>query len=138
MKISRFSLAHFIALLAALWMLIALQVAIAAGTVANLRWIHPTANIDNSPLAVADILETVIEYRRPGAALTSPAIGVIRVPAPAVSTSVPGLACGDYSFVAFTVARAQPGTRSDPSAPPTAYATEIVCRPNPPTGLTAD
>lgn len=138
MKVSRFNVANLIAGLAFVWMFAAVQVAFAAGTVANLRWVHPTANIDNSPLAVADILETVIEYRRPGAALTSPAIGVIRVAAPAVTASVPGLACGDYSFVAFTVARAQPGTRSDPSTPPTSYATEIVCRPNPPTGLTAD
>ncbi len=127
-------LAVVVILLSAAFLVLALIApANAAGTTANLSWVHPTTRIDESPLPVAQIRETLIEWRRTAA---GPLIGSLRVPAPATTASVPGLVCGDFVFVAYTVA--VDAAQSGGSTPPTNYATAIVCVPKAPTGLSAN
>jgi hypothetical protein len=103
----------------------------AAGTTANLSWTMATQNEDGSTLAPSSIVETIIEWRRPGSSVL---VGSLRVPAPATST-VANVICGDYDFVAYTVVAG--GVQSAASAPPARYGTTITCRPNPPSGLAA-
>ena len=112
-------------------LIIALPV-MAAGTTANLTWQHPTSRIDGSALPLSQIKETLIEWRRVGSSVL---VGSIRVNAPATSTAVSGLICGDYDFVAYTVAT--DASQSDPTNT-VQYATSVVCKPNPPTGFGAN
>lgn len=103
------------------------SIARAAGTSATITWVHPTAYIDGSALAVSDIKETIITWRRPG---DSTVVGSTRVPGPATTTVVSGLVCGSFNFTAATVVQT-----SSAETAPAAYATGVVCAPNPPTGL---
>jgi hypothetical protein len=103
----------------------------AAGTVAQLSWTHPTMRIDDTPLALSEIRETLIEWRRTAG---GPIVGTLRVAAPANTASAPGLVCGDFVFSAATIANN--GDSSAPTAP-VAYTTEIRCVPKSPTGLGA-
>lgn len=109
-----------------------IQVARAAGPAATLTWTHPTANTDNSPLAVSDIKETVIIWRRPG---NSSIVGTVHVAAPATSAVVPGLTCGSFNFTAQTVVVVQSVASVESNS--VLYATGVQCAPNPPTGVTA-
>jgi hypothetical protein len=99
-------------------------VVFAAGTTANLSWTLPTTYTDGSPLAVADLREIIVEWRRTP---LGNVIGSVRVPAPATSVNVPGLVCGNYIFVAYvTTVDAQSDASNN--AP---YATGVKCKPNP-------
>jgi hypothetical protein len=108
----------------------------AAGPNANLTWTLPTTYTDDSPLPAADIREVLIEWRRTAA---GPLVGSVRVAGAVSAHTVPGLACGDFSFAVIVVTTATaryPNTQADPSAP-AAYATGVACRPKPATGLGA-
>jgi len=103
----------------------------AAGPSATLVFTLASQYVDASPLPVADIKETLIEWRKPG---QTALVGSAHVAAPAVQTTVAGLTCGDFDFVAYTVLKA--GPNSDATAP-VRYQTGVVCKPNPPGGLAA-
>lgn len=107
----------------------------AAGDSATLHWTLATARIDNSPLPATAISETLIEWRRPGAAITTPPLGSMHVPAPATTITVQGLVCGDFDFVGYTIAKAAPVKSAATGA--VLYPTGISCDPNPPGGLGA-
>lgn len=110
---------------------ILVKIARAAGPSATLTWEHPTTYTDGTALALADIKETLITWRRPDSATV---VGSVRVAAPTTTTVVNGLACGNFSFTAVTVVKT-----NDQSAEtnPVLYATGVRCLPNPPTGLGA-
>ena len=76
---------------------------------AELTWTHPTQRVDNSPLAIADIAATRLNWGACGSALAS----TTDVPAPAVTYTVTGLAYGTWCFVARTVDKT--GLVSDPT-----------------------
>lgn len=109
--------------------LIAYNIAHAA-TAGTVSWSHPTAYIDGSPLAVAEIKETLVIWRRPGSSATA---GSVRVAAPAASTSVSGLVCGNFNFSAITVLKTNDVQSQEGG--PVLFATGVQCAPNPPTGL---
>lgn len=112
--------------------LVAALPAQAAGTSATVSWVLPTTYVDGSPLAASDIKEILIQWRRPGV----PAVaGSIRAPAPGTSIVVNGLVCGNFTFTAQTV-MVLGATTSDETAP-SPYATGVSCKPNPPSGVTA-
>jgi hypothetical protein len=104
----------------------------AAGTSATLSWSHPTTYTDGAALAASDIKETFIQWRRPGSATVA---GSVRVTAPATSVVVPGLVCGNFTFTAQTIMTL--GATASDETSPVPYSTGISCKPNPPTGLTA-
>jgi hypothetical protein len=105
----------------------------AAGDSATLQWANATTFQDGTPLAATDIKETLIQWRRPGNATV---VGSVRVAAPANSTVVQGLVCGNFEFTGVTILKVN-STASSESTPPAPYATGIQCKPNPPTGLGA-
>jgi hypothetical protein len=105
-------------------------VAYAAGPSATIKWNHPTAYTDGSALALSEIKETYIAWRRPG---SSTVVGSVRVAAPATSTVVTGLACGNFNFVAVTVVKTN--SIESTEGGPVLYATGVQCAPNPPTNL---
>lgn len=107
-------------------------VAMAVGTSATLSWALASAYIDNTPLPVSSIKETLIQWRRPGSATV---VGSVRVAAPAKTVVVPNLVCGQFNFTAITVLTTA-GLDSD-ETPAVAYDTQVVCRANPPQGLGA-
>lgn len=134
MKFSELWKRHGFAVLAFLAILIVILIsasipAKAAGTSATVSWTHPTLYTDGTPLALTDITETIVIWRRPGNATV---IGSIHVAAPATQTLVTGLVCGNFNVTAVTVTNS--GASSAETAP-VAYATGIVCAPNPPTNL---
>lgn len=106
------------------------SVAYAAGPSATIKWNHPVAYTDGSALALSEIKETYIAWRRPG---SSTIIGSVRVAAPAISTVVPGLACGNFDFIAVTVVKTNNVESTEGG--PVLYATGVQCAPNPPTNL---
>lgn len=105
--------------------------ALAAGTSATLTWTLATSYIDGTPLPVSNIKETFIQWYRPGS--TTPAGGV-HVSAPNSTVVMPNLICGQYNFTAETILNS--GPNSDESSP-VIYDTNVVCKPNPPSGLAA-
>jgi hypothetical protein len=116
----------------ALMVIIVVQIARAAGTTVTVTWVHPVVNTDGSALAMAEIKETVITWRRPGA--PNVVVGSVRVTSPTNTATVTGLGCGNFNFTGMTVALS--GAQSDESkAVP--YSTGIACPPNPPSGFTA-
>jgi hypothetical protein len=121
-----------LALAFALVAFIGWQIARAAGASATITWTHPVAYTDGSVIAVGEIKETIITWRRPG---NSSIVGSVRVTAPANTTVVTGLACGSFSFTAATVVKTNDDTSAD--AAPVLYATGVRCLPNPPSGLGA-
>ncbi len=128
MVLNLLALAAFLAA-AAFLVLAIVQPAYAAGTVGHVTWVNPTEYTDGSPLAASELKETVIEWRRTAA---GPLVGSVRVPAPASSADVPGLACGDFVFVGYSVTRSTatyPNAQGPASAPPVVYATGIACTP---------
>lgn len=104
----------------------------AAGTSVTLNWVHPVQNTDNSALALADIKETLITWRRPN---QSAIVGTVRVTAPATTVTVPNLTCGAFEFTATTVVKANNMTSDETAKVP--YQTGVVCKPNPPSAVTA-
>jgi len=107
--------------------------AYAAGTSATLSWVHPVAYTNNGgPLALTDIKETAVQWRRPG---NTTMAGNVRVAAPATTVIVSGLVCGDFVFTAATVLKANNVTSEESAS--AAYTTGVVCTPNPPTAVTA-
>jgi hypothetical protein len=108
--------------------LVSVGIAKAAGSVATVTWVHPVVYVDGSPLALADIKETIVTWRRPGSTTVT---GSVHVAGPATSTTVNGLQCGNFEFTAATVVQ----TVSSVETAPTLYATGVTCTPNPPTGL---
>lgn len=125
---------HFVSFLAfAVVALLTVSSVFAAGTSATLSWQLADSYIDGAPLAAANIKETLIEWRRPG---NTTVVGSVRVAAPAITKVVPGLVCGNFEFVAYTITVA-PAESSDASTPPVVYATGVTCKANPPKGLGA-
>ena len=112
--------------------LASISISRAAGPTATVTWIHPLTYTDISPLAVSEIKETLITWRRPGNATI---VGSVRVPGPATTTVVSGLACGNFDFTAATIVKTNSVQSAD--AGPVLYATGVTCAPNPPTGLVA-
>lgn len=110
-----------------------IRTAHSAGTSATVSFTHPTTYVDGSPLAVADIASVLITWRRTAG---GPVVGTVSVIAPATSTIVPGLVCGNYLFTGQTVMKVNAST-SDETTPPTPYSTGITCKANPPAGLQA-
>lgn len=106
-------------------------VAAAAGTSATLSWQIATVNTDGSALDASLVKETLIKWRRKGQTAVFDSRAVT---APATSITVAGLVCGDFDFSAVTVLKDT--TASDETGKVT-YATGVTCKPNPPTGLTA-
>lgn len=104
--------------------------AFAAGPTATISWTHPVMYTDGSVLALSEIKETVITWRRPGSTVNA---GSVRVVSPSNTTVVSGLACGNFNFTAVTVVKAN-DVQSDEGGP-VLYATGVQCAPNPPTGL---
>lgn len=119
------------AVLAALCIVFA-PLAIPAGTSASLDWTLPVAYEDGSPLAATDLKETIIQWRRPNNATV---VGAVHVAAPATSTVVQGLNCGDFQFTAIAVVKLNNVTSTETMEVP--YSTGIQCKPNPPSGLRA-
>jgi hypothetical protein len=105
--------------------------ALAAGTTANLSWSFPTEYTDGSSLAVADIQETVIQWRRPN---SETVVGSLRVTAP-TAAAVATVVCNNYTFTAKIVMKDAAESGETGRA---AYATGIKCVPNPPSGLTVN
>jgi len=121
-------------LLAFLGSLVLATLTQAAGPSATVSWTMPDKYTDGSSLPASDILSTTIQVRRPG---STTLVGAMVVLAPATSTVVNGLVCGNYEFVAFVTTKstsAQPGSSDNTN--PVAYAPGVSCKPNPPTGLT--
>jgi hypothetical protein len=118
--------------LIALVAIFAVRIAYAAGPTATLTWTHPVAFTDSSALALSEIKETVITWRRPNSTVI---VGSVRVPAPATTRVVSGLACGSFNFTAQAVVKTN-DIQSDES-PTVLYTTGVQCAPNPPTGLAA-
>lgn len=107
-------------------------IANAAGTSATLRWTLANQYTNGTALPVANIKETLIEWRIKGQATVA---GSARVASPAVTTIVDlgNASCGAYDFVAKTVLTDT--AISDPSGI-VAYDTGVKCKPNPPTAVT--
>ena len=78
---------------------------------ADLTWTHPTARVDGTPLAVADIAATRLTWGKCSAALDQ----TTDVPAPATAHSIGSLGYGEWCFVARTVDKT--GLVSDPTGP---------------------
>jgi hypothetical protein len=112
--------------------LVAWSIARAAGASATITWTHPTTSTDGSTLALTEIKETLIIWRRPG---NSTVVGSARVPAPSTSTVVTGLVCGSFQFSGATVVKTDDAASVENT--PTPYATGVACPPSPPTGLVA-
>ncbi len=108
------------------------NVVYAAGSSSTVTWVHPVTYTDGSALALSDIKETILTWRRPGSTTVA---GTVRVTAPANSTVVTGLTCGNFNFTAATVAK---NNAQSTDAGPVLYASGVTCAPNPPTGLAAD
>lgn len=107
----------------------------AAGTTATVSWNHPTTRIDGVAIALTDIKETVVTWRRTSA---GPNVGQVTVAGPAATIQVPGLVCGDFVFFAQTMLKTAGATISAESAPPAPYATGVNCvQANPPGAVTA-
>lgn len=106
----------------------------AAGSTATVSFIYPIAYTDGSPLPIGDIKEATITWSRPSGA----PLGSVKLTAPANSTAITGLACGDFSFTVSVTTKSTAlyaNTTSDGSNP-VPYATGVVCKPNPATGVT--
>jgi hypothetical protein len=112
--------------------IISIQIAHAAGTSATLTWTHATSNTDGSTLALTEIKETLIVWRRPG---NSTITGSVRVTAPATTIIVPGLVCGNFNFTGVTIVKTNDVQSAETA--PVLYATGVQCLPNPPSGLGA-
>lgn len=119
-------------LFAAFWLMLAAGSALASGTSANLSWMLATQYTDGQTLPVSAIKETLIQWRRPG---NPTVVGSVRIAAPGASVVVPGLVCGAFEFTATTILTAGPPPSDELG--PVAYTTGVVCKPNPPSGLTA-
>lgn len=105
-------------------------VARAGDSSAQLSWQPPTTYDDNvTPLAASSIQEYLIEWRRPGVVTV---VGSTRVTAPALSTVVNNLTCGDFEFQLYTVLKT-----SDVSGPSAPAPYTVSCKPNPPKAVTA-
>lgn len=72
---------------------------------ATLNWTHPTQRVDNTPITLAEIRETQIDWAKCATGNTFPAspLGTKAVPAPATSTVVTGLDYGTWCFRARSV-----------------------------------
>jgi hypothetical protein len=72
---------------------------------ATLTWTHPTQRVDNTPITLADIRETQLDWGVCGVGNTFPATpaGTKAVPAPGTTTVVTGLAYGTWCFRARSV-----------------------------------
>ena len=102
---------------------------VADAATANLSWTHPTTRADNTPIPIAELRETQIDWARCAANNTFPAtaLGTKAVPAPANTTTVPDLAYGLWCFRARAVDTG--GRVSDNSG--TAWS-QYLAPPNPP------
>lgn len=119
-------------LFAAALILMAAGSALASGTSASLSWTLATQYTDGQTLPVSAIKETLIQWRRPG---NPTVVGSMRIAAPGASVVVPGLVCGAFEFTATTILAAGPPPSDELG--PVPYTTGVVCKPNPPSGLTA-
>jgi hypothetical protein len=106
--------------------LLAPLMAMAEGTTARLSWSHPATYTDGSPVAVSDIKETLIEWRRPG---SESVVGSMRVAAPAV-TATATVVCNDYVFSGYTIMKTNATSEESVRR---SYSTNVACKPNPPT-----
>lgn len=107
-------------------------IALAVGNSATLSWTLATAYVDGTPLPVSSIKETLIQWRRPGSTVI---VGSVRAASPATNVVVSNLVCGQFNFTATTVLTGT-GPSSNESSP-VAYDTQVVCQPNPSSGLGA-
>lgn len=131
MKILKW-LGEGLALLATLFVLVFLLLTLvtstahAAGPTAHVTFVLPTKYIDETPLPLSAIKETLIEWRRVGA---GELVGSVRVAAPATAVDVPGLVCGDFVFTGFVITKTdlQSGVSNAAN-----YPTGIACVPKAP------
>lgn len=112
--------------------LIGMKIAHAAGASTTLSWTYPVQYTDGTPLALSEIKEVLIQWRRPGNTLIE---GSVHVAAPATSVVINGLACGRFAFTATTVVKTN-NILSEETFP-VFYVTGVTCPPMPPTNLTA-
>lgn len=73
--------------------------AFAAGVHAT--WNLPTQNTDTSPLAVADMASTTLQYGTCNGTAFGAALGAVNVLSPLAAADIPALAPGAYCFRAF-------------------------------------
>lgn len=72
---------------------------------ATVGWTHPTAWTDGQPLSAAQLERTDVEYGSCSGSGFGTVAGQQSAPAPATSTTIPGLAAGTYCFRARTITR---------------------------------
>lgn len=106
----------------------------AVGTSAKCSWAAPTAYVDGSVLAAADIDHYTLTWV-PSGSQAGPS-GSINVAGGLTSTTVP-VACGSVSFTLSVTTGPNAKYPNATSAPTGAvpYVTGVSCTPNPPTGL---
>jgi hypothetical protein len=77
---------------------------VAYANTATVTWTHPTQRVDSTPLALADIKETQVDWAKCTASNTFPTTvdGTKAVAAPATTTSIGPLAYGTWCFRART------------------------------------
>lgn len=77
----------------------------ANGATAELTWTHPTQRVDNTPITLAEIKETQIDWAKCGVGNVFPVTveGTKAVPAPGTVTQVANLAYGTWCFRARSV-----------------------------------
>jgi hypothetical protein len=110
---------------AAAFILMSVAITYASGTSATLTWTAPTQDTDGTPVGTIDHY-TVSWSRTAG----GPVAGTMDVKT--LTATVP-VSCGSMQF---SVTATASGVTSDPAGP-VAYATGVVCKPNPPSALAA-
>lgn len=77
---------------------------------ADVSWTHPTQYVDGTPLPLASILRTEIQWGKCNATQTAFDTGVVpitvNVAAPAAAQAIPAIPTGKYCFRARTVSTA--------------------------------
>lgn len=109
--------------------LLGLWVSSAYAADAQLSWQHPTERVDGTPLPLAEIAQTRINWGLCSGELNQ----AVDVPAPATTHTLPGLNYGTWCFVARTVDTG--GLVSDPTGP---VQKVIVAPPKPPGFVTVN
>lgn len=92
----------------ALALLALLPLSALAGT-ANVNWTLPTTYSDSTPLPVADLASTTVEYGSCAGAAFGTKAGQVVATAPAATASVLNLNPGTYCFRAFVTTTAAKG-----------------------------
>lgn len=117
---------------------LSLAVVYAAGSSAQVSWTAPTAYNEGSALPAGDIASYTVTWVGISGPQGPGPSGSLVVKAPATSAVLP-VACGSVNVsvsVTTSASAKYPNAMSDPAGP-VAYASGLVCKPNPPGALAA-